>query len=193
MSRAYVFTPARAAALAKARKSRRRNSKRLYSSNPITRGQGKNGLIKNTVPYLRANKRSQTGGFNAGTILPGTGKRIVLGGYVRVENVNRKGAIDKALAKAGNAVAPYGTSRGKVRKYFKNNVQITNPAIRANVGKHQVRLSTSRGAGPTITLRRGKHKTPLTKTRAGVKRYDQRMRAIAGTKVSRPQRRRKRR
>src|ERR1044071_218260 len=100
MSKPYVFTPARAASLAKARKARRRKSKRLYGSNPVTRGVGKSGLARNTVPYLRANKRSQTGGFNAGTILPGTGKRIVFGGYVRVENVNRKGAIDKALAKA---------------------------------------------------------------------------------------------
>lgn len=184
----YVFTPARRAALDKARKARKKKSRRIYSSNPVTRGQGKSGLLKNTVPYLRANKRSQTGGFNAGTILPGTGKRIVFGGYVRVENVNRKGAIDRALAKAGSKAMPYGTTRGKVRKYLKNNVTITNPAIRANVGKHQARLSTSRGAGPTITLRRGKHKTPLAKSRAGVKRYDQRMRSIAGKKAGRKRR-----
>lgn len=188
MAGAYVFTPARRAALDKARKKRKRNSKRLYSSNPVTRGQGKHGLAKNTIPYLRVNKRSQTGGFNAGTIIPGTGKRIVLGGYIRVENTNRKGAIDRALAKAGNKTMPYGTSRGKVRKYFKENVTITNPTIRANVGKHQARLSTSRGAGPTITLRRGKHKTPLAKSRAGVKKYDRRMKSIAGKKA-RPQRR----
>lgn len=188
MAGAYVFTPARRAALDKARKKRKRNSKWLYSSNPVTRGQGKHGLAKNTIPYLRVNKRSQTGGFNTGTIIPGTGKRIVLGGYIRVENTNRKGAIDRALAKAGNKTMPYGTSRGKVRKYFKENVTITNPTIRANVGKHQARLSTSRGAGPTITLRRGKHKTPLAKSRAGVKRYDKRMRTIAGKKA-RPQRR----
>lgn len=188
MAGAYVFTPARRAALDKARKKRKRNSKRLYSSNPITRGQGKHGLAKNTIPYLRVNKRSQTGGFNTGTIIPGTGKRIVLGGYIRVENTNRKGAIDRALAKAGNKTMPYGTSRGKVRKYFKENVTITNPTIRANVGKHQARLSTSRGAGPTITLRRGKHKTPLAKSRAGVKKYDRRMKSIAGKKA-RPQRR----
>lgn len=188
MAGAYVFTPARRAALDKARKARKRKSKRLYSSNPITRGQGKSGFQKNFVPYLRVNKRSQTAGFNAGSIFPGTGKRLVVGSYVRVENTNRKGAIDKALAKAGNKTMPYGTSRGKVRKYFKENVTITNPTIRANVGKHQARLSTSRGAGPTITLRRGKHKTPLAKSRAGVKRYDKRMRSIAGKKA-RPQRR----
>jgi hypothetical protein len=189
MTRAYVFTPARAAALAKARRARKRKSKRLYGSNPVTRGVGKHGFTKNTVPYLRANKRSQTAGFNTGSILPGTGKRLVFGGYVRVENTNRKGAIDKALAKAGNKAMPYGTTRGKVRKYFKENVTITNPTIRANVGRHQARLGSSRGAGPTIILRRGKHKTPLTQTRKGVKKYDTRMRAIAGKKVVRPQRR----
>ena len=185
MARGYVFTPARAAALAKARRSRKRKSKRLYSSNPVTRGQGKSGFKKNATPYLRANKRSQTAGFNTGSILPGTGKRLVFGGYVRIENTNRKGAIDKALAKAGNKAMPYGTSRGKVRKYFKENVSVTNPTIRANVGSHQARLGSSRGAGPTIILRRGKHKTPLAKTRAGVKRYDQRMKSIAGKKAKR--------
>lgn len=191
MAKPYVFTPARRLALDKARKARKRNSKRRYSTNKAARGIGRSGLVKNTVPYLRANKRSQTGGFNAGTIVPGTGKRIVFGGYVRLENVNRKGAIDRAIQKAGLKAMPYGTKRGKVRKYLRENVQITNPAIRANVGKHQARLSTSRGAGPTITLRRGKHKIPLAKSRAGVKKYDTRMRAIAGTPVSRPQRRRK--
>lgn len=184
----YEFTPARAAALAKARRARKRNSRRIYSSNPVTRGQGSAGFKKNFIPYARANKRSQTTGFNSGTIIPGTGKRIVLGGYVRVENVNRKGAIDKALMKAGNKAMPYGTKRGKVRKYFKENVTVTNPALRANVGKGQVRLSTSRGAGPTITVRRGHHKVPLAKSRAGVKRYDTRMRTIRKRK-SRPQRR----
>jgi hypothetical protein len=182
-------SPAEKAALAKARKasatSRRRKAKRKYSTNPEARGQGFRGYKKNTVPYLRANKRSQTAGFNTGSILPGTGKRLVLGGYIRIENRSNKGAIDKAIARAGNATMPYGTSRGKVRKYLKNNVQITNPAIRANVGKHQARLSTSRGAGPTVTLRRGKHKTPLTKSRQGVKRYDTRMRSIAGKKAKR--------
>ena len=187
----YVFTPARKAALDAARKARKKKNRRIYSSNPVTRGQGKSGLIKNTVPYLRANKRSQTGGFNAGTILPGTGKRIVFGGYVRVENVNRKGAIDKALAKAGSKAMPYGTTRGKVRKYFKENVHIDNPAIRANVYGHQARLSTSRGAGPTIVLRRGKHKTPQSKSRAGVKKYDSHVRALTKAKRARKAKARK--
>lgn len=193
MARRRWGSPAQKAALAKARAvsatSRRRKAKRKYSTNPSARGVGVGGYKKNTVPYLRANKRSQTAGFNTGSIIPGTGKRLVIGGYVRVENTSSKGAIDRALAKAGNATMPYGTTRGKVRKYVKNNVQITNPAIRANFKGHQARLSSSRGAGPTITLRRGKHKTPLTKSRAGVKKYDKRMRAIAGKKAVRPQRR----
>lgn len=197
MAGRYVQTPARLAAsranIAKARKARRRKSHRKYSTNPVARGQGKSGLIKNTVPYVRVNKRSQTGGFNAGTVIPGTGKRIVFGGYVRLENTSGKSGVDKLFGKAANAVAPYGSTRGKVRKYLRNNVQITNPAIRANVGGHQARLSTSRNAGPTITFRRGSHKTPLTASRNGVKAYDRRMRSIAGTKVGRPQRRRRKR
>jgi hypothetical protein len=188
MAGRYVFTPARQAALANARRARKRKSKRRYSSNPVARGQGKSGFQKNFVPYLRVNKRSQTAGFNAGSIVPGTGKRLVIGSYFRVENKGSKGAFDRAITRGANVAFPHGTTRGRVRKYVKNNVTITNPAIRANVGKHQARLSTSRGAGPTITLRRGKHKTPLSKSRAGVKKYDRRMKSIAGKKA-RPQRR----
>lgn len=195
----YVFTPARAAALAKGRKvsaQRRRGRARLsrgrsYSSNPVARGVGLAGVRKNFVPYFRVNKRSQTAGFNAGSIIPRTKKRIVIGSYIRVENTTRHGAIDRALGKTGNAVAPRGTKRGAVRKYFKENVSITNPAVRANVPGGQARLSTSRGAGPTIIYRRGKHKTPQTLSQKGVKKYDARMKAIAGQKVKkrRPQRR----
>lgn len=183
-------SPAQVAALDKARRARKRKGKRHYSSDPVKRGQGSAGFKSNTVPYLRANKRSQTAGFNTGSILPSLGKRLVIGSYIRVENTNRKGAIDRALAAAGNKSMPYGTTRGKVRKYFKENVQITNPAVRANVGKHEARLSTSRGAGPTITFRRGNHKTPKATTRKGIKDYDARMRKITAKKA-RPQRRKR--
>lgn len=195
----YVFTPARRAALAKAqrisaerRRSRGRASRgKRYSSDPAKRGVGLSGARKNFVPYARVNKRSQTGGFNVGTILPGKKKRLVVGGYVRIENTGRTGGIDRALSKAGKKVAPHGTGRGRARKYLKENVTVTNPAVRARVPGGQARLSTSRGAGPTITYRRGSHKTPQKLSQRGVKKYDQHMKAIAGRKVkkSRPQRR----
>lgn len=193
MARPPWGSPAQKAALVKARTAsarvRRSGSRRHYSSNVNKRGSGTSGLRKNFIPYIRVNKRSQTSGFNAGTVLPGTGKRLVLGGYVRLENTSRKGGIDKAISKAGMKAMPYGTKRGKVRTYLSNNVSVTNPAIRASVGKHQVRLGSSRGAGPTIILRRGKHPTPQKKSLAGIKRYDQRTRTVAKAKKRRAQRR----
>lgn len=198
----YVFTPARQAALAKGRvvsarnrKGRKRVSRgKVYTFDHSKRGQGVAGLKKNATPYARVNKHSQTTGFNAGTVIPGTKKRIVIGGYVRIENTSRHGSIDKALGRAANLVAPRGSSRGKVRSYLRNNVTVTNPAVRANIpgAGSQVRLSTSRGAGPTLTVRRGMHKTPQKKSFAGVKKYDQRMRQVAARKSAhkpRPQHR----
>lgn len=187
----YVFTPARAEALAKARlasaRSRRNKSRRHYGNNPIKRGQGVAGLKKNFVPQLRLNKRSQTASAAAGTIIPGTHKRIVVGGYVRVENTGRKGAIDRALSKGISKAAPYNTKRGKAKTYLFKNVSVANPAIRANMAGGQVRLGTSRGAGPTIIVRRGSHKTPLTQSRRGVKKFDTSSRKRR--KKKRPQRR----
>ena len=192
---AYVFTPARRAALSRARaasaRARKGRSRRHFTSDPVKRGVGVAGLKKNTIPYARVNKRSQTVGVNAGTIIPFTKKRIAFGGYVRLENTGRKGAIDRALSKAGNSVAPRGTTRGKVRNYLATSVEIKNPAIRAAIPHGEVRLGTSRGAGPTFIVRRRKHGAPFKKSRAGVRKYDTRMRAIAGkkTKKPRPQRR----
>ena len=194
----YVFTPARRAALAKARAasararhSRARKHKR-YSSNPVKRGVGFTGLRKNTIPYARVNQRSQTVGVNAGTIIPFTKKRISFGAYARLENTTRKGAVNKALSKAGRSVAPHGTKRGAVRNYLKNNVIIQNPAIRAAVPHGEVRLGTSRGAGPTLIVRRRKHQTPLKTSRSGVRKYDKQMRSIAGKKAKRPRPQRRR-
>lgn len=180
MAKAYVFTPARRAALHKAQtvsaaKRRGRHkpgTRRRYTHNLGKRGEGFTGLRKNTIPYLRANKRSQTTGFNAGTVIPGTKKRIVLGGYVRVENTGRKGGIDAALSRSGNFVAPRGTRRGSVKSYLSKNVTIKNPGLRANVGGHTVSLGTSRGAGPTVIVRRGRKPTPISKSRRGIQKFD---------------------
>lgn len=193
----YVFTPARAAALAKARAARKRRSRRFYSNDPVKRGQGIKGLKKNTIPYVRVNKRSQTVGFNAGTVLPKGKRRIVVGGYARIENVSRKGKVEKALSqKIHKSIAPKGTKRGHIRSFISQNVQVRAPGIRTSFKGNTVSLGTSRGAGPTVIVRRGRKPTPYRKTNSGIRKYDTRMRAIAGQKVkkkkSRPQRRGKR-
>ena len=190
-------SPAQQAALRKAQlisAEKRRGRKtlrtrRIYGHKAETRGQGVSGLKQNFVPYARVNQRSQTGGFNVGTILPGTGKRIVFGGYLRLENRKRGGVVSSGIAKAGRTLAPKGTKRGAVKKYFNENVTVKAPGIRANVGGGQVRLGTSRGSGATLIVRRGRHKTPITKSRSGLRKYDKRVKAIAGVKATRSQRR----
>lgn len=158
------------------------------------RGEGLSGLKKNTVPYVRANKRSQTVGVNAGTIIPGTNRRVVIGGYARIESTTKHTGVDRALnAAAAKAVGGKGTRRARVASAVTKRVSIKNPALRKAVGGGQFRLGTSRSAGPTVIVRRGKHKTPQSKTAKGVQRYDARMHSIAGkkaaTKKPRPQRR----
>ncbi|AVO25990.1 capsid maturation protease [Mycobacterium phage Phreeze] len=159
--------------------------------NRKTRGVGVSGLKKNTVPYVRANKRSQTVGVNAGTIIPGTKKRIVVGGYARIESTTKETAVDRAINAKIGVVAPGGSRRGKVAGYLRKNLDVKNPAVRAAVGGAQVRLGTSRGAGPTVIVRRGKHRIAQSKSKAGVQKYDSRMKTIAGqrAKKPRPQRR----
>jgi hypothetical protein len=159
-------------------KAKRNVNRRHYSSDNKKRGTGVAGLKKNTTPYLRVNKRSQTLGTNTGTIIPFTQKRIAIGSYIRVENTNRKNALDATLGRVGNKVAPRGTKRGAARKWIKESVHIDNPGLRANVGRAQVRLGTSRNAGPTIILRKGQHKTFEKKSRGGIKMYNTRMTTI---------------
>ena len=92
----WAGTPAQRAALrkaqlasARARKGRAvARTRRFYSSSPAKRGVGVAGLQRNTVPYARINKRSGTVGVNSGTVIPFTGKRIAVGGYIRLENIN---------------------------------------------------------------------------------------------------------
>lgn len=190
----YVFTPARAKALAKAREKARlaniargqmtkRRSRRHYSGSHQNRGQGMAGLKKNFVPYARVNKSSGTGGFNAGTIIPGTGKRIVFGGYSRIESTNKVTAIDRMVSKHASRLMPAGTKRGGVRNFWNKNVFFDNPTVRANVGGAQVRLGTSRRGGPTIIVRKGRHKVVEMKTYSGTKRYNKRMRTVQNARV----------
>lgn len=175
----YVFTPARRHALAKAREIRSQKAasqrkgkaasrRRIYSSNPTARGVGVVGARKNFIPYVRANQHSQTAGFNVGTIIPGTGRRVVTGGYIRLEKTSRGGPITDAL----NATVPKNSLAGKARRYFNENVTVTNPAVRAKVPGGEARLATSRRGGATVTYRRGRHKVPQKLSKKGVKEYD---------------------
>lgn len=201
MAKKYVLTPARQAALRKAqlasaaaRRGRKIANRRNYSSNVHSRGVGVSGLKRNATPYVRLNKRSGTIGANSGTVIPFTGKRIALGGYLRIENVNKSNnPIDRTRKRAVAKFAPKGSRAGAVRQWFNNNVTVTNPAIRANVGSAQVRLGTSRGAGATLIVRRGKHKPVQSKSRQGVRQFDKSVNAVTGTKIkkSRRQRRKK--
>ena len=197
--RPWAGTPAQWAALRKAqqvsafnRKARAAMRNRGKAPSRKNRGIGKTGFKKNSTPYIRVNKRSQTIGVNAGSIIS-QNKRLVMGGYVRVENINKKGAIDRSLKKAGNIIAPRHTQRRKLKNYLKRNVSVTNPALRAKMGGAEVRLGTSRGAGPTVILRRGKHKVSQEASRKAIKRYDTHARKLNAKKQSkpRPQRRNK--
>ena len=188
MARRHVMTPARKAALRKAqlasaKKRRGSGGKKRRYGQAKNRPTGLSGLRRTATPYARVNQRSQTVGFNAGTIIPFTGKRIAFGSYLRLESTSRHTATSRALYKVGGG--------SKVGKFIADNVSISTPAIRLNAGKSQVRLGTSRGAGPTIILRRGNHKTPQAASQRGVKKYETRMNTIAKTKKRRPQRRKK--
>jgi hypothetical protein len=196
----YVMTPARVAALRKAQLAsaaarRARKNARISSYVPKkARPLGLKGLKANFTPYVRVNKRSQTAGFNTGTGIPKTHRRISAGAYVRLEGTRRNTAVDRFVDKQTAKVFPKGTKRGKVAASVKSNVVVHGPVVRGSVKGHQVRLGTSRGAGPTVIVRRGKHKTPRAKSIKGVRSYDNRMRKIAGQKAAmskspRPQRR----
>lgn len=197
--RRHVMTPARKAALRKAQMAAVRAKRRAHlarnkghAPKPENRGIGIKGVKQNFVPYVRANKRSQTGGFNVGTIIPGTRKRIVVGGYTRLENTHKHNFLDTALGSVSSKVAPRNSNRRKVMDFFKKNVTVTNPALRASIGKAEVRMGTSRGAGTTIVVRRGRHKVSQNASMKAIKRYDTHARKLNAKRAGkpRPQRRR---
>lgn len=193
-------SPAQRAALrkaqlasAKARRGKRSShTRRRYSSNPQKRGVGLAGARKNLTPYARINQKSGTVGVNTGSFIPFTNKRIAVGGYFRIENRGGKGPVSKTQTKIANKLARQGTKPGAARKWFNDNVIVQSPAVRANVGGAQVRLGTSRSAGSTLIVRRGSHKAIQSKSRSGVRNYDRRMRTVAGTKVRKTRKQRRR-
>jgi hypothetical protein len=193
--RPWAGTPKQWAAIRKAqaasvRSARRRRLSRNRGRAPKAenRGVGFAGLKKNFTPYVRVNKRSQTVGFNTGTIWRGTNRRVVYGVYKRIETVNKKNnPVDIRVNKVMSKIAPGGTARGRARSYVKNNVVITNPALRANIGTGaELRVATSRRAGPTVVVRRGRHNKSPNASRKAIKRYDTQMRKIKARKQPKP-------
>ncbi len=155
------------------------------------RGVGLTGLKQNTIPHLRISKRSTTVGVNSGTFIPGTNKRIVIGNYARIEHVGKTKYDQRKESLLAKAM-PKGSKRDLLGKHVKKHVKLDNPAIRYSTpgtsSRHgvQARLGTSRHAGPTLIVRRGKHKTSQPSSKSGVKNYNKRMDQIAGRKVSKP-------
>ena len=208
MSSNYRMTPARRVALrkaqlasAKARRGRGLQAQRVARYSGGARSAALGGLkrsaarqlTKNFIPYVRVNKRSQTAGYNVGAKIPGTKKRIVTGTYVRIEHTARETPTDRFIAKRTAKVFPTGSRRARAKAYVKKNVTVTHPALRVRIKGAETRLGTSRGAGPTLIVRRGRHKTSQVKSKAGVNKYNKSMKNIAGRKVkkARPQRRKK--
>ena len=156
------------------------------------RGVGVSGLKKNFIPYARVSKKSTTIGANTGTFIPGTNKRVVFGNYARIETVNRKSKVDVMASKALKKIAPEGTKRAAIGEHIRKNAKFSNPAIRyATPGTSsregvQVRLGTSRKAGPTLIVRRGVHKRTRAESKSGIAQYDKRMKTLQGKKVSKP-------
>lgn len=198
--RVHVMTPARKAALRKAQLAAYRSKKRAKlarnrgrAPKAANRGIGLAGLKKNTIPYVRVNKRSQTTGFNAGTIIPGTHKRIVIGGYSRIENTNRANAFDAMMVGLTNKVTPKNSRRGKIFGFFKQNVKVSKPAVRASLGGAEARLSTSRGAGTTLVIRRGRHKISQVASSRAINRYDTHARKLHARRRKKPRAQRRNR
>ncbi|HPE53016.1 MAG TPA: hypothetical protein PK852_02755 [Mesotoga prima] len=177
---------------AERRRGRKAARNRGKASSSKNRGIGKKGFKANFVPYARVNKHSITIGHNTGAIIPGTRKRAVTGGYFRIENTHKKGAIDRQVDRALNALAPKGTRRAKLRRYLKRNVVVTNPAIRASVNNVEARLGTSRGVGPTVIVRRGRHKVSPQGSRSALKRYDAHARKLNKKRETKPRPERRR-
>ena len=156
------------------------------------RGVGISGLKKNFIPYARVSRRSTTIGANTGAFIPGTNKRIVVGNYARIENVKKGSKVDSSISQWARRIAPKGSKRAAVAEHIRKNAKFSNPAIRYSTpgtsSRHgtEVRLGTSRKAGPTLIVRRGSHKRTRNQSKAGIAQYDKRMSAISGKKVSKP-------
>lgn len=178
----------------------------IYKNNP-RRGVGLRGLARNTVPYARFSTSGTTVGVNAGTILPGRRRRIVVGGYARVEHVdmykrqvaasaalNTKGAFNRAWNTLGlNEVPAAVRMRKAAKRQVPKTVSDVMAGTRVTAGPAQVRFTSSRKYNPTITVRRGRHKVAYRTSAKGIRAYNkhfERLDRKKAMKKPRPQRRR---
>jgi hypothetical protein len=104
--RPYTFTPARAQALARARAvsaAKRRaaaghriNTREAKRTVRATENAGKQ-LQHKVTPYARINRHSQSVGFHGRANIPGTGRRLVAGGHIRIEKTSHSTVTDKFI------------------------------------------------------------------------------------------------
>lgn len=184
----YVFTPKRRVALSRAQaKSAMMKRLRARIRNSKTGGKkpskgfkagGVGHLRTNFTPYARVNQRSLTIGANTGAGIPFSNRRVSMGSFFRIENKDRSKPLNEAISRTADRYVKPGSGAAKVRKFFGDNVRIDSPVVRGKFGSVEARATTSRGGGPTLVVRRGKHKTPLHQTKAGVVEYDRRMRVL---------------
>lgn len=190
---------------------------RLYAVNKsAARGAGFTGLKKNTVPYARISTGGTTVGVNAGTIIPGTGRRVVGGGYFKIEHVSQykrqKVASDilltRQLVKMGmrkgvggqNGLGPVAT---KYMSRAEKSAMRAGPKAASDLlaghrmdiagGKAQVRFTSTRKYNPTLTIRRGRHKVSPNLSQKGTVTFNKHIEALNRkrdrTYKPRPQRR----
>ena len=175
---------------------------KLYAQNKsAARGAGFTGLKKNTVPYARVSTGGTTVGINAGTIIPGSGRRVVAGGYFKLESATQykrqkfasdllltrqltKMAVRKGIG-GKNGLGPIATKymsraeRAGVRAGPKA-LSDTLAGHRMDIagGKAQVRFTSTRKYNPTITIRRGRHKTSSNLSQKGTVTFNKHIEAL---------------
>lgn len=120
--RKHVMTAARRAALRKAQiASAAKRHARAARKKPTVRV-GRRGVTSKSTsafqPNLRISRRSQTISTHAGVVIPGTNRRLVAGGYVRLENIKKRSSIvDQVVGKQANKIVDRAYNRrGSGRK-----------------------------------------------------------------------------
>lgn len=163
--RVHVMTPARKAALKKAQaaaiRSRRRyrlSKNRGHAPKASNRGIGVSGL-KKEFHAIRSRQQAQPNyRLQCRNDHSWDGQAHRLWRVQSCRDTHRHNSLDMMIDRATSSIAPKGSRQRNAMKFLKKNVAVSNPTIRAKIGGAEVRLGTSRGAGPTIIVRRGRHK-----------------------------------
>jgi len=116
--RKHVMTAARRAALRKAQlASAAKRHAKAARQKPTVRV-GRRGVTSKSTsafqPNIRISRRSQTLSTHAGVVIPGTNRRLVAGGYVRVENIKKRSSlVDQVVGKQANKIIDKAYKRPK--------------------------------------------------------------------------------